>query len=1394
MATLESSLKLNDKFTAVLTKIDNSLKQTTKSMDDFKQKVAGPAAALQELGNKASASMSKLNSVVKSGMSKVSSFVQSGKEKILSNFSNFGNGVSSKFNLSGLTSKFSSAFSTIGNGISTAWGKIKTFGSNAISIAGQTGQAFWQFGGEMKNSFSQMTSAVDPLISKLGQLLKVGLVAGGAALVGLGKKVYDVAGGFESQMSRVQAISGATGESFDRLTQQAIDLGAKTAFSATESAQGMENLASAGFDANEIMAAMPGLLDLAAVSGGDVALAAENSASALRGFGLEADQAGHVADVFAKAAADTNAEVADMGEAMKYVAPVANSMGLSIEEVAASIGIMSDAGVKGSQAGTTLRGALSRLAKPTKPMIEKMNELGLSFYDTNGQMKPLTDQVGMLQNAFKDLTPEQQQNALVTLFGQESLSGMMALIQKGPKALGDLTKSLEDSNGAAKEMAETMQNNLQSKVEQLGGAFESAFIRIGQHVFPMAGDAVTKFTDLIDRTFTDDKVSGFFEKTAKYGTVLKDAFDDVKGPISDAAGAIKDSIEKITGAFGSKKNVSGFKGMMDDVVDVITKVANFAENHSDQIATLITNLPKLALAFAGFKIASSTLSTLATFGGGLKTAAGAAKNLYDNLKKIKKPKLPQTTPTPETPSVPGSTSTPGVPALDFGPLLKTANSLAKGAGTLALVFGVVKIIEELAQAMKDINDKVPKNLSELAPKMANMGLALTAMGAFVKVAEKLTSGNMAGAAMGLATVAGISGNLILAAVALQQVNDRVSDDIGNVAKKVASMAVAIGGMGVLIAAVGAFASTGFGTAAMVAGLISVALIAGEMILTAVALQQFNDRVPDDIGGVKEKIALMAEAIGAFTAANLGGLLDLFSNLVGTLNIGVVTSGIQKMQTLAEELGKFDQITVPTGVEDKIEQLQDAIDALGHSKFGELVAHLTTSWDYSVVTDMVDKLVNIANSLNRLNGVDVDAAAVKTKIQDLNDAIDALGTGMGFWSKIGSSFSNSMDASVFANASASVDAMIQLGQKLSQLAGVDFDVEKADLNLIDITTIVGSMGTSGLGDLIGSMVQSAQLGQAQQSIQAVVNMVEPINQLGTSELQADAAIANINQIESVLTALAGLDGSGIDVATTNFSGLSSAMSEVATSSGELVSALTQVQTTTTQLVTVTQTSGTQITNTWTQTMNQSKAAVISGNAGMASAFSAGMAQSLSVVQSGNAQIVGSFNGLRGQLQSAGYFAMSGLAVGIQAGAGSAIAAAQSVASQVSATIRSALKVHSPSRVMVEIGQYVAQGLANGMLAMQSLVSRASNALAMATVPGALGDLSANGTLTEEVTMDDSEISKLKASADQKIVVTHKQVVPQVTVQVDNHNGEPLDEERVADLVSDKILEAMDSDLD
>lgn len=312
-----------------------------------------------------------------------------------------------------------------------------------------------------------------------------GTITKGIAAIGIGKifsEAVKTGMDFEAQMSRVKAISGATGEEFAKLKEQAKQLGADTAFSATEAAQGMENLASAGFSTSEIIAAMPGMLDLAASSGEDLASSADIAASTLRGFGLEASSAGHVADVLAKNAAATNAAVADTGEAMKYVAPVAKSMGIEFEETAAAIGIMADAGIKGSQAGTTLRGALSRIAKPTKAMQETMDELGLSFYDSNGKMKSLADITEMLETKMAGLTDEQKNQALITLFGQESLSGMMALMDRGSGEVRKLTDEYKNCDGSAKDMAKTMQDNLSGAVEEFGGSVESLGIEIFENI------------------------------------------------------------------------------------------------------------------------------------------------------------------------------------------------------------------------------------------------------------------------------------------------------------------------------------------------------------------------------------------------------------------------------------------------------------------------------------------------------------------------------------------------------------------------------------------------------------------------------------------------------------------------------------------------------------------------------------------------------------------------------------------------------------------------------------------------------------------------------------------------------------------------------------------------
>lgn len=335
------------------------------------------------------------------------------------------------------------------------------------------GKSIEEFGNKVKS----VSDKLDTLGSTLTTTLTLPVLAIGTAAVTTGND-------FEAQMSRVQAIAGATGDELEQLTQQAMDLGAETSFSASEVAKGMENLASAGFTTNEIMEAMPGLLDLAASSGAELATSSEIAASAIRGFGLEASEAGHVADVFAEAAARTNAQTEDMGNAMKYIAPVANTMGLKIEEVAAAIGIMSDAGIKGEQAGTTLRGALTRLTKPTDKMISVMEELGISFYDNEGKMKSLTEIISMLQDATKNLTDEQEQNALTTLFGTESLSGMVALINRGSDDLADMTKEFENCDGAASDMADTMLDNTSGALESLSGSFETAGIAIQKALAP----------------------------------------------------------------------------------------------------------------------------------------------------------------------------------------------------------------------------------------------------------------------------------------------------------------------------------------------------------------------------------------------------------------------------------------------------------------------------------------------------------------------------------------------------------------------------------------------------------------------------------------------------------------------------------------------------------------------------------------------------------------------------------------------------------------------------------------------------------------------------------------------------------------------------------------------
>lgn len=485
--------------------------------------------------------------------------------------------------------------------------------------------------GSIKITTDLDTSAAQKAMKTFGKIASTGLkgtvtavTAVSGAISAVGGYAIKTGAEFESAMSRVQAISGATGKEFDALKQQAMELGASTAFSASEAAEGMENLASAGFNTNEIIAAMPGMLDLAASSGEDLASSADIAASTLRGFGLEAEQAGHVADVLAKNAADTNAAVADTGEAMKYAAPVAHNFGISMEECAAAIGIMSDAGIKGGQAGTSLRGALSRLAKPTDDMKEIMNKLGLEFFDSNGKMISLTEQTKMLSEKMSNLTDEERNNVLVTLYGQESLSGMLALVQAGSNKIASLTESYKNCDGAAAEMAKTMQDNLKASLEQVGGAAETFGIKVYESMsddLKSAADTASESINQITDAFENGGLKGAVEEAG-------DVFAELSVDVANQAPKMVDSAVTfiqafVGGIYDNRKQLVSSAGVVASTIAeglaelLPASVREPVKNAIDEIEESFSN--------GGLKDAVKTVSTtIENFGKGVSSVAKVA--------------------------------------------------------------------------------------------------------------------------------------------------------------------------------------------------------------------------------------------------------------------------------------------------------------------------------------------------------------------------------------------------------------------------------------------------------------------------------------------------------------------------------------------------------------------------------------------------------------------------------------------------------------------------------------------------------------------------------------------------------------------------------------------------
>lgn len=303
------------------------------------------------------------------------------------------------------------------------------------------------------------------------------VVAGFGAAV---KKSID----FDDSMRKVKATSGATSGEFQQLRDKALEMGAKTKFSASQSAEALNYMALAGWDTKEMMTGIDGVMQLAAASGEDLGSVSDIVTDSLTAFGLKAKDSGHFADVLAQASSKANTDVRGLGEAFKYAAPVAGALGYTVEDTSIAIGLMSNAGIKGEKAGTALRTMFSNLAKPTKAMKNQMDELGISITDSQGNMLPMRDVMDQLRGKFKGLSKDQQASAAATIFGKEAMSGALAVINASDEDYKKLTKSIDNSAGASKRMADEMEGGIGGSIRRMKSAIESLAISIGDVLAP----------------------------------------------------------------------------------------------------------------------------------------------------------------------------------------------------------------------------------------------------------------------------------------------------------------------------------------------------------------------------------------------------------------------------------------------------------------------------------------------------------------------------------------------------------------------------------------------------------------------------------------------------------------------------------------------------------------------------------------------------------------------------------------------------------------------------------------------------------------------------------------------------------------------------------------------
>lgn len=449
------------------------------------------------------------------------------------------------------------------NGFKTALSDLKIFQDQSASF----GDKMNALGSSLTSSGKSLTTAVT------------------LPVVGLGTAAVKTAADFDSAMAEVQAISGSTGSEFDSLRDKAKEMGAKTKFSASESAEAMKYMAMAGWKTEDMLSGIEGIMNLAAASGENLGSVSDIVTDALTAFGLQAKDSAHFSDVLAAASNNANTNVSMLGESFKYVAPVAGSLGFSVEDTSTALGLMANSGIKASAAGTALRTILTNMVKPTDQMQAAMDTLGFSMTDSEGNMKSLNQIMVDLRSGFDGLSESEKASVAASLAGKEGMSGLLAIVNTGEEDFNKLTNAINSADGTAQEMSDTMLNNLGGQLTILKSTLEGIAISFGDILMPAIQKITEKLQDFANWLNNLDEDQ---KKTIVTIATVVAAI----GPVLLILGNLFKTVSKISGVIQTLPNVLGIvTGVFKSIGTAIAGIS----------APLVAVIAAIGLLVAAFK-------------------------------------------------------------------------------------------------------------------------------------------------------------------------------------------------------------------------------------------------------------------------------------------------------------------------------------------------------------------------------------------------------------------------------------------------------------------------------------------------------------------------------------------------------------------------------------------------------------------------------------------------------------------------------------------------------------------------------------------------------------------------------------------------------------------------